>query len=164
MQHKTGLRDKKGQEEIVGFVVILVIVAVILVILLGLMLSRKDSQVVQSYEVESFLGASLQYTTSCEDYTGFLSVQELIISCYTGENCINGNSCQMLESTVKGMIESGWNVNEQSAVKGYEFSVLVDEEGKILIEEGNKTGNYKGNFADFSRRGTEYQVVLNVYE
>jgi competence protein ComGC len=158
-------KNKKGQEEIVGFIVIVVIISVILLVLLSFMIKDKDSPVSESYEIESFIQAMLQYTTECESYTEHLSLQKLITYCGDKTNCVNGiESCKLLNETVKGIIDSSWIVNEQSAVIGYELLISSEEDELISIQKGNKTANYKGSFQDFSVRGEDYLVSLNVYE
>ena len=157
--------DKKGQEEIVGFVVIIVIVGVIILILLGFLLNSPDESAVESYEVESFIDSMLQYTTNCESQLEYLSVQKLIAYCENEGICLDGeDSCDILNSTIKEIIENGWNVNEQSAVKAYEFNIFNEENQIFLIEKGNKTSSYKGSYQDFVRSGKEYKVSLMIYE
>ena len=156
--------NKKGQEEIVGFVVIVIIVAVILLVLLGFMLKTPESKAVNNYEVESFIQASLQYTSSCETQIEFLSVEDLIVSCEAGETCLNEvNSCDILNESLKGMIESAWNVKEGSAVKGYRLKIMIDGNEKLILKEGNETRNYKGAFQDFAKGSSNYEVFLDVY-
>jgi hypothetical protein len=148
----------------VGFVIIIIIVSVILLVLLGFLLRTPSTSAVQSYEVENFIIASLQYTSSCENEVGFLSVQDLIVDCQEGSVCLDGkSSCVVLNDTLKGEIKSGWNVNNQSAVKGYKLGVMIGEQAIFLLQEGNETRNYKGAFQDFAKRGNSYTVSLNVY-
>jgi hypothetical protein len=157
-------RSRSGQEEMVGFVVIIVIVAVVLLVLLGFMLKSPSKSAVESYEVENFIQSSLQYTSECENMIEFLSVQDLIVSCERGETCLGGeNSCELLNETIKNLVEKAWEISEQSAVKGYKFSVMVEEEERISLKKGNETSNYKGGWEDFSKRGDEYIVSLDVY-
>jgi len=164
MTEKLNKKDKKGQEEMVGFAIIVVIVAVILLVLLGFMLRSKEGDAVEDYQVESFIGASLQYTSSCEDYVEFLSVEDLIVSCEREETCLDErNSCEVLNETLKGMIENAWNVKEGSAVKGYKLRIMVDEEERLVMEKGNETGNYKEAFQDFAKGSSDYEVSLDVY-
>jgi len=156
--------NRSAQEEMVGFVVIIVIVSVVLLILLGFLLRSPGSEAVKSYEVESFIQASLQYTTACENQIEFLSIQDLIVSCEEGETCLDErNSCEVLNETLKGIIENAWNVKEGSAIKGYKLKVMVDGEEKFTIERGNETRNYKGAFQDFPKRSSNYEVSLDVY-
>ena len=157
--------EKKGQEEIVGFVVIIVIVGVIILILLGFLLNSPDGSAVESYEVESFIDSMLQYTTSCENQLEYLSIQKLIAYCENDEICLDGeDSCTVLNSTIKEIIKNGWNINEQSAVKAYEFDIFNEEKQIFSIEKGNKTSSYKGSYQDFIRSGEEYKVSLTIYE
>jgi len=156
---------KRGQEEIVGFVVIVVIVSVILLVLLSFLIRNPSEEIVNNYEVESFIQSALQYTSECEDSTEFLAVQDLIIACSEKTICLDDkDSCNVLNETIKGLITKAWNVGEGSAVRGYKFSVSEDEVGTLLIKEGNETSNYKGAVQPFARRGKEYEVFLNIYE
>jgi hypothetical protein len=157
-------QNRKGQEEMVGFVIIIIIVSVVLLVLLGFLLRSPDKGNVENYEVESFIQSALQYTSSCENELEFLSVQNLIVSCEEENTCINGeNSCDILNYTLKNLVKNAWNVNNQSAVKGYKFSVMTGERGIFMIQEGNETRNYKGGLQDFAKRGSDYEVSLNVY-
>jgi hypothetical protein len=155
---------KRAQEEMVGFVVIVVIVSVVILVLLGFLLRSPDTNAVENYEIESFIQASLQYTSDCKDYLEFLAVDDLIILCQEGGICGNGqNSCEVLNNTLRGLIETSWTVSNQSAVKGYKFDILAEEEGMLMLEKGNKTGNYKGAFQAFAKRGNDYEVSLKIY-
>ncbi len=158
-------RNRSGQEEIVGFAVIIIIVAVILLILLGFLLSRgSDKEAVQNYEISSFISASLQYTSECEDQIEFLSLQKLISACEEGRNCLDGkDSCEVLNETIINLMGKSWNVGSQSSIKGYTLRIIVDGQEKLLFKEGNETNTYKGALQDFAKSGKDYQVSLNVY-
>ena len=62
-------RNRSAQEEMVGFVVIVVIVSIALLILLGFLLRGSGKSAVESFEIENFIQSVMQYTTDCEDYT-----------------------------------------------------------------------------------------------
>ncbi len=157
-------KNKKAQEELIGFVVIIVIVSVVLLVLLGFLLRSPEKSAVQSYEVESFIQASLQYTSECENQVEFLSLQDLIVACDREERCLDErNSCEILNETINNIIENAWNVNEQSAVRGYKMTIKVGGEEKFVFEKGSETSNYKGAFQDFAKRSSNYEVSLNVY-
>lgn len=157
--------NKHGQEEIVGFAVILIIVAVILLILLSFLLGGgSDKEAVQNYEVGSFISASLQYTTECEDQIEYLSLQKLISACEDGRNCLDGkDSCEALNETMRYIMDKSWDVGSQSSIKGYLLRITVNGQEKLLFKEGNETNNYKGALQDFSKSGKDYEVSLNVY-
>lgn len=157
-------RKKFGQEEIVGFVVIVVIVSVILLILLWFLLNNKNQSGTGSYEIENFIQATLQYTTDCESYTDFLSVQNLIVSCDNKDKCLDErDTCIVLNQTLENIMDKSWNVGEQSAIKGYKLDITSAEQEKLMLEKGNETTNSKGGFQDFSVNGNDYKVALNIY-
>ena len=146
MDRKILPKSKRSQEEMVGFALIIIIVAVILLIFLSLSLRNPEKEAVESYEVDSFIQSLLQYHTTCRDYSGYLDVRELIFSCDTLEVCLDEqNSCEVLNSTLEGIVEESWRVSEQSPVKGYELNILVDSREILKIEEGNVTNSYKGS-------------------
>ncbi|MDD5012677.1 MAG: hypothetical protein PHQ66_03490 [Candidatus Nanoarchaeia archaeon] len=156
--------NNKGQEEIVGFVVIIVIVSVAMIILLWFLLNSPSESAVENFEIESFIQTTLQYTTSCEGQVEFLSLQNLIIACNEGGKCLDeSDSCVVLNETLKEIIESSWPVSEQSAIKGYKLNVYIEDLEALQIQKGNETTNYKGAFQDFARSGKDYKVSLNVY-
>jgi hypothetical protein len=160
------MMNKKAQDEMVGFAVIVIIVGVIFLIAIGFMINTPDKTVVQDYEIESFIQSSLQYTTDCQNNLGFTSLQETIISCENGEICLDGkSSCEVLNSTLDNIIKKGWNVGSQSAVKGYEFDVQIGEESNLSLsfKDGNQTSNYKSAFQNFARNGVDYTISLNLY-
>jgi len=85
--------NRKGQEEIVGFVVIVVLVAVVFLVVLGLYL-RRDVSVIQrdSGDVKQFLESTMEYTTECTIGSDdeHISVSELLGNCYNKEECVSG--------------------------------------------------------------------------
>ena len=149
----------------VGFAIIIIIVGVILLVLLGFMIGNNNKQSnIESYEIESFLQSALQYSSNCENELEFLSVQELISACDSGSVCIDGrNSCDVLNQTIEGIINSGGNVGNGSAIKGYKFAVMNAGKQKLSIQKGNETSNYKGGIQDFASGVNSYEVSLNVY-
>jgi len=158
------MRSKKGQEEMIGFAIIIILVSVGLLILLSFFIRSPTKGNTESYQVESFIQSSLQYTSDCENDIEFLSLQNLIIACDNKEKCLNSrDSCDVLNSTVVDLINSGWNVGNQSVVKGYNLKITINGQDKLTIKEGNETSNSKGGFQDFARSGSNYEVSLNVY-
>ena len=156
-----GRRDKrmkvnrKGQEEIVGFILIVVIVAVVAVILLGISIRKTGSSVESdSAEIYQFLGSMMQYTTDCAVVfePDFSSLGELIEECYsnTAKTCTSGeNVCDVLEENVKGILDSSWEIGEDRPNKGYEFSsvyVSGTQRSDIFeIIKGECEGSFRGS-------------------
>src|SRR3989338_7985995 len=56
---------KRSQEEMVGFALIIILVSIILLVFLAFSLSKSKTESTESYEVNSFLQSTLQYTTAC---------------------------------------------------------------------------------------------------
>jgi len=156
--------NRLGQEEMVGFAVIAIIISIGILILISFMIRSPVKGDTENYQVDSFIGSALQYTSDCEGETEFLSLQKLVIACGNEEICIDGrNSCDALNLTMMKLIDNGWNVGENSSVKGYNLKVLIDGQEKLSLNKGNETINFKGGFQDFARSGRNYEVSLNVY-
>ncbi len=161
---KFKIKNKSGQEEIVGFALIIIIVAVILLVFLGLSLNTPQKEIVESYEVDSFIQAFLQYTTDCRDNLEYLSIQKLIFNCYDDEMCLDErDACNALNSTLIGIVEESWKVEGDRPVKGYELKIIIDEEEMLLVEKGNITQNYKGSMQDFSKSGKDCEIYFKAY-
>lgn len=158
--------NRRGQEEMVGFGLIVILVTVIIVILIAIMMYKSDkSSSVESYEVESFMSSLLTYTTDCsESYQEHLSVQRVISRCMDKKVCDNGeNSCDLLKEVLSKAIEASWNTN-QRPVKGYVFSIMLEKENPIMIQSGeNLTGNSRTAIQDLTVSGKEITVSLEIY-
>ncbi|OIO42509.1 hypothetical protein COU56_02870 [Candidatus Pacearchaeota archaeon CG10_big_fil_rev_8_21_14_0_10_31_9] len=119
---------KKAQEEMVGFVLIVIIVSVIAIIILGISLSRpRNTEAQTSAELDSFSSAILSYTTNCEiPETNPRQVRELIKDCKQNDVCSNGQSpCQVLETTLKELVKhSSYVVEKESYTRYLKISVL----------------------------------------
>ena len=157
--------NKKAQEELVGFGLIMIVVAVILLVFLSLALKNPEKEAVESYETDSFIQAMLQFHTDCEDYTGPLDIKDLIFSCDIEESCLDGRfSCDVLDSTLREIVESSWQVSADGPVKGYELGILINSVEILNIQEGNLTNTYKGSRQPFPpKRGSLIEITFNAY-
>ncbi len=158
--------NKKAQEEMIGFALIIIIVAVIMLVFLSLSLRSPEKQAVESYEVDSFIQAFLQYDTDCEETyeTNYLSVQELIFNCNEEEKCLDERDiCEVLESTLRGITDECWKIGVDYPVQGYQMNITVNKEELISFQEGNVTRNYKGSGYDFTQRGNRIDILFTVY-
>ena len=155
---------KRSQEEIVGFALIIIIVAVILLIFLGFYLRAPQKENIESYEIESFIQSFLQYTSDCENNLEFLPVQKLIFACYENQRCLGEkDSCDVLNTTLEGILKQSWKIEGDRPVKGYNFKIIAGNESFFSIEKGNVTNNYKGGFQDFSRSGNLFEIIFTAY-
>ncbi len=158
------IKLKKGQEEIVGFALIIIIVSVILLFFLSFSLRNSKDMEIESYEVEGFIQAFLQHTSDCEDALGFLSVQELILIDDYDEICLNGKSVrEVMEFILTEISENSWNIGETTPIKGYELRIISDETEIFLLNEGDVTQNYKGGSQPFAKWGKDYDISFKVY-
>lgn len=125
--------NKKAQEEMVGFVLIMVIVAIIFLVFLAIWLRQdKFRGEVESAEISQFLDSLMKYTTDCARYdTNYLTIDELIEYCKQNRVCpagpaINKNSCNLLNEIIKGIVESAWNFGPDSPEKGYKLTLTLE--------------------------------------
>lgn len=157
-------RNKLGQEEMFGFVLIIVIVVVILMVFLGFALKKPNQNNVKSYEIESFIQSMLQYSTECGDYlNNHFSMQKLIIGCYEQKTCSNGqNPCDILESELGNILENTWKIENGSEIKAYELKIISGEQEIIEpIKDGEITSNSRGSLQSLGKHSIE--VLFTVY-
>jgi hypothetical protein len=158
------MRFKRGQEEMVGFALIIVIVSVILLVFLSFLLRDSNNVEIKSYEVQGFLQAVLQTTSECEDSREFLTIKDLIFIYGNAETCSDGNSAQeVLKSTLIALCEESWNVGEDAPIKGYELKIVSETTEFPLFKEGEETKNYRGASEQFTKRGEDYEIYFKAY-
>ena len=132
------MKKKKSQEEMIGFVLIIVIVAVIALVFLAISL-RRTSQDIESSEIKDFLEAALMFTSSCQiTPENFLEFNDLVGACYNKEKCLDEkDSCEVLNDTAIGLLESGFNIEKY---KGYTLKIYDGKNETLLyVSKGNET-------------------------
>ena len=104
---------KRGQEELVGFGLIIVIVSVIMLFFLWFYLTKPSESNLQDYEAENLVRATLDYTTLCQERSrDFISIGELISWCYFGDKtCESGNSCGILNDTLDEIFDAAMSAS-----------------------------------------------------
>ncbi|NCO11652.1 hypothetical protein CO038_03910 [Candidatus Pacearchaeota archaeon CG_4_9_14_0_2_um_filter_39_13] len=140
---------KRGQEEIVGFALIMVIVVVILMVFLGIMIRNPDESNRESKDVYQFLESAGEITTECQIRSDeYSDLGSLFERCYSGEICINDmDSCEVLEKQMNDVLETAWKTGENSSIKGYVFESLYSrdsedaEREEILVIKKGECGN-----------------------
>ena len=128
--------NKTGQEEMVGFVIIVVLVVVIAVIVLGISLRNNQKESIESAEIDSFLSSINDFTTECQIPEGNpLPISQLIVMCNEKKDCSSGeDSCDVLEQTLSEIMEnSAFVVSESLGLYYYRVSVYEEFEG---VERG----------------------------
>ena len=165
------LHLKKAQEEMVGFALIVVLVAIILLVFLAISLNKPpQSEALESYEVENFIQAFLQYTSDCRenDYSEYFSVQDLIFECSFNSECSDGkDACEILNSTLDGILKESWSIGENAPNKGYKLTIDKEEGDEFTpildIKQGDITNNYKGASQILSKRRENFKIVFSAY-
>ncbi len=161
---------KKAQEEIVGFVVIVLLVVVVGVLYLGFTLQNAPDNQQKSTEISSFLDSAMLYTTDCAFgyQPNYASLKDLIGNCYqqAGEQCLDGREvCSTLNQTMKSVLDASWPVSQDGSKKGYEFDAFyalnttnsANQTDILSITNGNCSSNsYQEGDSFFS----EYPGVI----
>ncbi len=169
-------KNKKAQEELAGFALILVLLGIILLAFLVASLRKSDGGEVRNYEVDSFLQSALQQTTRCELNGRYIDIKDLIFKCEQEATCINdvGEACEVLEEAFNEMTTKSWNMGEGSQYKGYELAVVINEGepgGGLLIDtitygetdETNEALQSKGSYQEFSKTGNSIVIYFNIF-
>jgi hypothetical protein len=157
---------KKGQEEMVGFALIIILVAIIFIVLLvSYIKNSSQSEELENQEANSFVQAFLQCTTICEsEDASNLTLQSLIFACQEGGSCsYDMNPCKVLNDTIKYAIKESWDVGENSSIKGYSLLIFSEEEQILNITEGVVTNNYKGAEQDFAKGTKSVTILFDAY-
>lgn len=134
------IKKRKSQEEMVGFVLIIVLVAVIALVFLSIGVLNKG-EIKQDKEIENFLQSSLFYTTSCYKSEEIAyNLKDLIKACFNNEKCLdNRDSCNVLNETLAGLIAKSWKISEESEEKAYILKVYQKDNILINLNEGKET-------------------------
>ncbi len=147
------MKNKKAQEEIAGFILIVAIVIIISVIFLAILIRKPQENLTQSIDIYQFLESTLQYTTECAlSYEpAYSNLGELIQECREGlSQCTSGESpCELAKKTLNEIIEESFLIDEKASIKGYEFkSIYTDkdiEEEIISLSKGNCSASVRGS-------------------
>ena len=156
------IKNKRAQEEMIGFVLIIIMVAIIILVFLTVSL-RKSSNSTESYEVESFLQSLSQYTTDCaiNYYPNYLDLKDLIKECSNNEICLDlKNTCDVLNQTLEDLLDSSWQIGEDWPNKGYLMNITYLGSEVFSREKGNLTLNSKGSIQNFQNLDILFEVYF----
>lgn len=155
---------RKGQEEIVGFVVVVVLIAVVALVFLSFSL-RTDVQTRENVGLSYLVESVAEYTTSCALYAApdYASIGELYRACYEHTLCADGiESCLVLNQTLLPLLNQSLRIGENRPLKGYTITITAFEQGAgaerrsvpiLSHTEGNcSTGTQRGS-SDFRASG-----------
>lgn len=152
---------RKAQEEIVGFVVVVVLIAVVALVFLSFSL-RKGVQTRESVSLSHFVESLGEYTTSCSLYAApdYASIGELYRACYQQARCSDEtDTCLVLNQTLGPLIRESLHVGDERPLKGYAFSVSFVESDSVSepeierpllrLAEGNCSSRQQRGASDF---------------
>jgi len=142
------MKNKVGQQEIVGFVLIVVLVVVGLMVFLVISL-RDSGEEIKSIEVENMLDALMKQTTGCAisyvpDYDNF---EDLFKSCYKNNRCSNLGigACDYLNESLTEVLEAMFLT--EATISAYQIEFMAkdgeDMSGILKIFDGNCTGTVR---------------------
>lgn len=146
----------------VGFALIIIIVAVLLMIFFSVSMKKTNEDLTESYEPQKFIQAILSYTTDCEvDYSNnYHNLRRLIFDCKDKKPCLDErDSCDVLNQTLKGLLESSWTVGIENPNKGYLLNMTVEGEEVLSFEGGNKTNINQGT-SQILPEGLEIRFIV----
>ncbi|MBT3397529.1 hypothetical protein HOA55_00815 [archaeon] len=147
---KNRIEKKNGQQEMVGFVLIVVIVVIALMVFLVISVRQGSGDERQSLEVENLLNVIMRTTTECAPIfePQYDTFEDLFKSCYGGEECSNlgQESCDYLNESLRNVVRD--LLESEATVSAYQIDVFQkDDEGSqgiLNIFEGNCTGTVSG--------------------
>ncbi|MEI6731559.1 MAG: hypothetical protein WCK90_02660 [archaeon] len=145
------MKNKKGQEEIVGFVVIVVIMALVLIVILGFSMRSGYQVKTESRDVSNFLYSSMEYTSDCalQYEPAYSKLGELLKECYQGNKCLDGNdACTDFKVPFTAMLDESFKVGTDRPIKGYIFNVTYQTNSSsafvFAIKKGECAGKIQG--------------------
>jgi hypothetical protein len=159
--------DRRAQQEMVGFVLIVVVVVVALMVFLVISV-RQGSDERQSLEVENLLSVIMRTTTECAPIfePQYDTFEDLFKSCYDNEECANLNqgSCDYLNESLREVVRD--LLESEATVNAYQIDVFQkDDEGSqgiLNIFEGNCTGISSGAQRNVVAKGENLIVRMRL--
>lgn len=139
----------KGQQEMVGFVLIVVIVIVGMFVFL--MFSFGQDDVSENVIVNNVLSAIMKTSSDCAMVyePNYDDMRDLFRSCYEGRRCANTleMACDTLEESLRSILDEVLVLEPVINAYQLDFSVSDDEGilGIFKLVEGNCTGNIYGS-------------------
>jgi hypothetical protein len=154
---------KRAQQEMVGFILIVVLVMVGIFVFIAISL-RQPTEGVESSEAKEVLDVLMDYTTGCAEVgVNYLDVRDLVKSCAKNKQCSNlgERSCDYLNSSLSTLIEQV--MRNENSISGIE----VEQEERILFDysQGNCSGTvFEGSLdAIYNPSGDIYSKLIFCY-
>ncbi|NPE27047.1 hypothetical protein HNV12_03530 [Methanococcoides sp. SA1] len=156
--------NRKAQQEIVGFVLIVVLVMVGLMVFLIISV-RNAPETTDSLEISNMIDSILRTTSECAvvyepDYDSY---EELFKSCYKNDGCSNldRSACDFLNESFGEIVEV--LIESEANLRGYEVEFFVkDGEGLLRWSGGNCSSFSSGAQRAIVSRGDSLIVRMRV--
>ena len=169
VKSKVGRKRKKAQQEMVGFV--LIILLIVIIGLVFMTFGKRKPRPEENIQVSSLLEAILDYTTECTHGIESISMQELIKGCYYGDTCSNLDppaACQYLNDLSRDILDKTIEVSEidERPIKGYILTIKYPErtDKNIEIRKGELKGKARGSTRYIALLGEEDIIItINLY-
>lgn len=149
-------KNKKAQEEMMGFVLIVLLVIIIGVVFFAFSLRRPEPGILEhkSGEMSDMLHAMLKCQTDCEKNGLTQPLDNVIRICLNGDPCDDPNDkpCKIANLTFYNMTTKFLGTNTsivERSIHGYKLSLSSGELGEVIfegkidpIETGTQTGSF----------------------
>ncbi|MCX8194275.1 MAG: hypothetical protein N3G19_02865 [Candidatus Pacearchaeota archaeon] len=166
---KQEIRNKKAQEEVMGFVIIILIVMIIGLVFFAFSLRRGGPAIEpKQAELDDLIIAMLSYTTNCEINAENQSVRELIRYCNDNptRTCQdNKKVCVALNSTLENMLQEliGQGIQIANApIHGYELNISGTSQ-LTYIKKGTTEGNHFASTVRIFAQQSDIILKLKFY-
>ncbi len=153
--------NKRAQEEIIGFVLIVVLISIVAVIFLSISL-RKAPSVNHNELVGQFLPAMMRFNLDNPECAEGLRVKELVGKCAVGESCEGEDSCEILKINLAKILKDSWNIGSESKYSGVQISILKNGQGILEVKEGNCNAGKSGAEALIPVEAGERSEIVSV--
>lgn len=162
------MTNKKAQEEIMGFVILIVVIIIIGLVFFAFSLRKATTIEPEHNKMDDFIQSTLSYTTGCVINFESQNIKELIRQCDASSTskCENNITiCTELNSTITNIVHSllGTEITN-FYVHGYSLNISgSSDSSKLFIKEGNLTGNYFASSTSIPSLDSPITLKLKVY-
>lgn len=140
------IKNRRGQEEMVGFILIIILVVIVAVVFLGISLHRGSVSLQESANLDSFMTAFMDYSTDCSVTREIiLTMKDLVKECSQNRQCLDGrDGCSVLGNNTKNIMDEAFPVTNESANSYH--SLMAEYSGGVIvnISSGTCAGSRNG--------------------
>lgn len=160
------MRGKRGQQEIAGFVIIVVLVIVAIMVFIVISLKQEPPEVKSDF-AQNVLSSIMSYTSNCVVSQPYLdSIRDLVKHCYENQKCNNLNemACTYLNETLTNMLpDLILNPQVSGTMTAYELKMdLISSEDESDIQ--NRLRVMRGVCNQTSSIVTSAEEIVDVSE